>query len=264
MWWSFLSRGIRSKRMQHVRDIWPRKPAVIICVCAVLLAGQARALEFTINQIADENLINRDPVISETGMVVWQGSEKSDVGGTSADIYKYKDGQANSITREMLWPLSADVHPQVQSNTIVWQTTYNVKPRDVSWILREVPTRDDGYPELWALPRYTGNNKVDPNKEPDAQDWSDTVSNVAQAAHFYEQLEGTDTTAPSTNDLKFRRHPSGDNEICIWHDGDAQIQRITEDYRNDLSPSFWGDLVAWQKAKAWPFGWEIMVWDTSG
>ena len=56
-----------------------------------------------------------------------------------------------------------------------------------------------------------------------------------------------------------RRTDSGDTEICLWRGG-AEIERITRDYREDLGPSVWGNLIAWQKSKGWPFGWEIMLW----
>lgn len=36
-------------------------------------------------------------------------------------------------------------------------------------------------------------------------------------------------------------------------------RRVTQDTRNDFAPSHWGNIISWQKAKGWPFGWEIMA-----
>jgi hypothetical protein len=71
----------------------------------------------------------------------------------------------------------------------------------------------------------------------------------------------TNTLPQVTNSFdqgRFSRHPSGNNELMYWHP-DGGGRRITRDARNDLAPDLWGDTVVWQKAKSWPFGWEIMV-----
>lgn len=57
-----------------------------------------------------------------------------------------------------------------------------------------------------------------------------------------------------------RRHTSGDAEVMLWRRGSGEIRQLTRDNRDDLGPSVWGDIIAWQTAKGWPFGWEIMCW----
>jgi hypothetical protein len=69
------------------------------------------------------------------------------------------------------------------------------------------------------------------------------------------------TTTPYISDasLKARRRTITFNELCKWSSNERKIEWITHDQRNDLGPSIWGDIVTWQKAKAFPFGWEIMA-----
>jgi hypothetical protein len=47
-------------------------------------------------------------------------------------------------------------------------------------------------------------------------------------------------------------------EICKWT-AEKDVEWVTSDYRADISPSGNERLLAWQRAKAFPFGWEIMA-----
>ena len=52
------------------------------------------------------------------------------------------------------------------------------------------------------------------------------------------------------------------NEVCFWEDGNGPPLRISYDARNDLAASVGSTgIVAYQKARGYPFGWEIMVWE---
>jgi hypothetical protein len=67
--------------------------------------------------------------------------------------------------------------------------------------------------------------------------------------------------APYTSDAsgKERRRTITFNELCRWTIGQDKIEWVTHDQRNDLGPSLSGDVITWQKAKSFPFGWEIMA-----
>jgi len=210
----------------------------------------ALAADFTITQIADEEYLNRQPVISDTGLTAWHAFEDSE-DRTASDIYVHFDGESRPITRGVMEPLSHNVHPRVDGNRVVWTTSYTnlVAPENVTWRLWEVPDRHEIKPGLdidgaWVV--VAGGTK---EQEPEAQKWAPADSITTNGA----PQDQPDAAASG-------RHPSGNSEIALWEVGGTP-QRITADYRNDLAPDMAGRLLSWQKAKGWPFGWEIMAWN---
>ena len=206
------------------------------------LSSSATA-EFTIRQVADETFINRSPVVSETGLVAWQGFRLGADATSGSEIFVHRDDETFSLTEGAIEPGAGNNDPQIQGDRIVWVTTLSEKPPQHTWILVDPPL-DDEIPEPDA--RYAATRETD--NPIDRQ----VLVQVGETNVFLRDASDDDTPRPS------RRTPSGDNEIMYW-DG-SEIMRITADNRNDLGPSFWGDTIAWQKARGWPYGWEIMVW----
>ena len=209
-------------------------------------AVSASALEFNIRQIADDSRMNREPVISETGLIAWynHGTNEHDI--TISDISALVDGELKVLTEGSHGSFFGSVKPTVHSNTIVWIASFNDAGQGVdSWVLKEVPNRDDGAPELPAM--YTAH-------EEGGKQW---YENAYQGTTNYDE---TGKMVVQSNDV--RRKPSGAEEVCLWDkDGSSSVQRVTHDYRHDFAPSTWGNLVSWQVERGWPFGWEIMCFD---
>lgn len=235
--------------------------------------------QLTVKQIADTKRLNRSPVISDTGLAIWEsssgGSDAIDAGSVSA-IYLYQQGITNNLSDELGLPYSGHSKAQVDGNIVVWQATY--PPNSVStpsWVLQEVPLGSNDIPETWAnysisygsAPKndtftnaageWVTNEVVsgsdeDPNYFPSLQSWKAAGETDAEGNEILPTYDGTSG--------KPRRTPTGDNEIVRW-EKDVGLLRITEDHRNDLGPQVSGNLMAWQKAKGWPFGWEIMAYD---
>lgn len=257
------------------------------------------AADFSIKPISSPKLVSREPAISETGLAAWSAYEILEGGETLADIYIYQNGKTRSLTTSRARNPTANIRPQVHSNTVVWVGNMVATSRDVDWVFREVPApdRDTPVPEVPALYRAmqdgAGNQWFeDVGSGPDSTNAAaapaETVPDSTNAptvtpmdtnappvaaadatpaaapqpdtnvVEGLEVIEPPADTAFPTNEL--RRSPSGDTEICLWQSGDDEIKRITRDNRDDLGPSLWGSLIAWQKAKGWPFGWEIMIW----
>lgn len=268
--------------------------------CALLLPllfplGSAAA-EFTVTQISDETRINREPVISETGLAAWAAYTKAGEEMSSSDIFVYYDGKARPITKSKLDPEMVNLRPCVHSNSVVWVGTFHGAAGPVDWVLREVPSpgRDEPTPELradyeaheapdgrqWFTLPGTGQPPTQaeggtnaPPAEPQPAPAADTAPPAAAPADTNAPAPTPPPSTPPPSgpfvepppDLSklpdaARRAPSGDTEICLWKKPDSEIMRITRDGRDDLGPSFWGSLIAWQKAKGWPFGWEVMIW----
>jgi beta propeller repeat protein len=210
-----------------------------LALAALAACPSAFAAEFDIRQVADTGRVNREPSISESGLAAWTSVATNDGANIVSDIGIYKDGSTRFLTQESTDGLSANTKPFCHSNTIVWVASFPAPVGDLSWVLREVPDRDNPVPELPA--RYAAHEDGTGNQ-------------------WFEPLIGG-TNAGSTNtEQEIRRHPSGNDEIVMWKDG-GDIRRITNDNRDDYSASVWGNLLAWQIAKGWPFGWEIMIWD---
>ena len=222
----------------------PERTTSTLTVLAFLLLATvalatSRAAEFDIKQLADPSVLNRDPVISDTGLAAWIAVSTNEGKAGVADLVTYRDGSTKPVTQGSHDDFSGSTKPVAHSNTIVWVAGFANAVADISWILREVTDRDEPVPELKAL--YSAHEDGGGNQ------WFEAMV--------------TGTNAAQTNTVEeMRRHPSGADEICLWK-GEGEILRITRDSRDDYAPSVWGNMVSWQIAKGWPFGWEIMLWD---
>lgn len=242
-------------------------------ILSTLSALASPGIDFDVNQIADESRHNRQPVISETGLAAWSSFLSADTNDVGSDIFVYEEGRATPVTAGSEAEV-AHLQPQAQSNSVVWVGEFKGVIGTPNWILHEVPSpqRDEPVPELRAIYKLKMEDKGEQwtestNPPPDAVELptnaapESATQTVVQAA--------VDTNAPPAQPLppvdsyaaanEARRIPSGNSEVCLWRKG-GDMQKITRDSRDDLGPSVWGPLITWQKAKSWPFGWEIMVW----
>ena len=225
-----------------------------LCTAATLIQpfDTANALEFELRQIAEEQYLNREPVISAEGLVAWYVLEKNDDQQAKSEIYVHYDGKTRPLTQNNMHLNSGNFRPKVFNDSVVFQTTYDetetMMKQKRSWILKEVPDKTKGeFPELDA--GYQAHSEADGDAGFRGRQW------------FTRASTNIDTEAQSADSIKAAepvRYPSGRNEICTWKIG-GEIKRITSDGRNDLAPSIGNGVVAWQKSKGFPFGWEIMV-----
>jgi len=258
------------------------KRLTLLLLAHVAQAGLALGADFSVTPISDSKLISREPVISETGLAAWSSYTEPKAENPSSDIYIYTPGRKPHAITAAKSQGDANFRPQVQSNTVVWVGPSPGSVLRPDWVLREVPdsSRDTPFPEIRAMyvAREDGTGhkwyeEVQTNTPPTDVTASTAPSTTNTSVSTNEQIHMPTNTStgedfkmlepPSDRSLDpnlARRTPSGATEIYMW-DGRAEIQRITRDNRDDLAPSVWGSLITWQKAKGWPFGWEIMVWD---
>jgi len=253
------------------------------------IALPCAAADFAISQIANENLINRDAVISESGLVAWADVMQGTTGDAYSDIYAYFDGRLFCVTQTKRSRNMSNIRPQVQGDTIVWVGTFtDSEPTD--WVLQTVSEGDKGeHPELNAvyIPREAGGKQWFEGPIMNDAMWAARQSNyLARTGTATNKPAGANPAMPvvavtnkppakpiipfaidppaakeqSVAEGKWRTRGSGATEICLWKKGDPSISRLTRNNRDDLGPSVWGDLVAWQTGRGWPFGWEIMIW----
>lgn len=238
-------RGIHATRL-----FW-----VALIIALLTPALHARALEFQLQQIANERNVNSEATISGSGMAVWLQYNTNDVSSSILDLMIHRNGTAENFTQETS-DFYGNTKPVVESNAIVWVASYRKFPDVPSWTLREVPTRDEGgateIPALYEV-------HVSPSGEKLFVNVADTTGRVEVVTNDVGEVTTNYYPAAAVEE-QIRRHPSGGAEINFWP-GTGEVIRITADQRNDFEPSFSGRLLAWQKSKGFPFGWEIMVWD---
>jgi len=212
----------------------------------VYFAVPSFAIDFSLKQISREKSITSDPVISETGLAAWMYYDTNDAFTAHSHIAIYYNDVRSDLTDELIGTFYGAVKPSVQSNRLIFVASYKtIDPEGINWTLREVINRDEG--DIKEIHANYSATEVDgiQSLEPHVIMTNDPNDSIVPVA-------GIDTNAA-------RRNPSGEAEIWSWKVGDMDIERITQDTRNDFAPSFWGDTIAWQKAKGWPFGWEIMA-----
>lgn len=216
---------------------------IMVAVTLAISSPPSIAKDYTVTQIADPKIVNRDPSISANGLAAWHGFELVDANSFGKDIYMYRDGQMENLSRGKTESRSANINPVVRGERIVWTASYTNLPSksESDWMLKDVPveTADPDSPGKDLGGAMVLVNVREQTWEPIAQ----VRTNLDEA-----QIQMANNV----------RVESGNNEILSW-DENSGLKRVTRDGRNDLAPDFDGDLFAWQKAKGWPFGWEIMI-----
>ncbi len=225
---------------------------IILCAVCMFTGIDAAAIEYSIQQVADETRANSDVTIGDTGIALWITSKTNESELGTSDVASYQDGKLILVTEDNPLVVFGSVKPVIDSETAVWVAGYS-KREFISWQLVEVPTRDEGAVELPALYRAEEIGGVQELVaiNQNTNEFSATDTNNPTA-------EPQATAIGATNEI--RRHPSGYDEVVFWQKGKDPI-RITSDGRHDFAPSVSGRLISWQIEKGFPFGWEIMAWD---
>jgi hypothetical protein len=227
--------------------------------CAFFQCGAAYAREYTIKQIADKTMLNREPVISGTGLIAWYAYDRAADNQSTANIYIYRNGVAEELTQG---ENNLGLHPSVHDNTVVWEGQL---AKEVEYTERRAIQE-----KAAVAPPLEGEGDITSEIPPDAVE-EKTVTR-------YEMVTRTQAKTGWG--------------ICRW-DGEkikpvsfsledsghlAQLQDTTLAMTNALvhteedaegtglemqvaSPTCWGDYTAWQKASPWPCGWEIVISD---
>ena len=234
-----------------------------VCLFVGMLLGLVTPLmakEYSIKQIADKTMLNREPVISESGLIAWYAYERGE-DSAQANIFIYYNGVAQKLTKN---EADSGLHPFIYRNTVVWEGSLS----------KEVE-----YQEMGFIPSSSTNAEV-----------SGSASAQTPAADGSNAVQSTGTPVTSMITKTMLKKGWG---ICMWTDGstkpvsfslDAQPitaatlpaatnqlldslenadNKLSEDQNDNVlnvaAPVCWGDYIAWQKATPWPCGWEIVL-----
>lgn len=203
---------------------------VFVSVWSVCVTARA---DFSIQQIADPDFLNRDVVVSASGVVAWIGTS---IHGSTArsSLFVHQGGEKRALVDDAA--ARAHGRPYAKGDRITWTS----HPRDSGE--KQTPRLVD--PIRSDSPRHEDEQTDTENAERAPEHTADLAASAQQ-----------DRSAASVNQLQ---SDTGTSEIMLW-DGD-QVTRLTVNNIDDRSPVVDGELVAWQAARGWPFGWEIMAW----
>ena len=221
-----------------------------VAATMLFLAGPVMSLEFDILQIDEGLRMNQDVVISDSGMVAWSASSTNDLAFTVSALVVWQEGEMREISAGHPDPHAEHIRPRVWGDQVVWGSSYPGHWSGIpSWVLVDVPDQHTPYPELDAQYRVT---RVLDN----------LGGGTNEVTQFFSLREDPPTEEGEEAPIPRRVHrtPSGDKEILFWP-GEGEFQRITWDTRNDINPTIGDGILAYQKARGFPFGWEIMVYD---
>lgn len=238
---------------------------MIICLWA--LAGTGTAREFNVRQLSEPKSHARSPTISETGLIAWQGY--SPHGGNSAltvradvqnsppdsirsDIFIWQNGQANNITKDNVDIAGRSQQPVAAGNDVVFLAWYK-------------STADGGYPFTLSIPPKTEEMQQMESDYPtlfdpplpaplSALEAADTNTPPDRGASA-DAGAGAATIAP----YQTWRSSGQAGDVAVYRAG-QDVERITAGTRHFCAPAMSSAGIAFQCARGWPYGYEMLVW----
>lgn len=234
--------------------------------CALLFAGTAAARNFSVQTLSDTNINSRGPSIGDTGLVAWQGytlndgedrmAQRQDVAATPdaqrCDIYMWKNGNVRNMTTDDPRIVGRSEHARVFQDSVVF----------MAWFGNE---QEGGYPFTLSVPPKNPQMLQMESEYP-------TLFDPPTSAVEAEQIEGEEPaeipeTAPLTDEEKEQNSRQTQNWRSSGHsadvaliDPDGNIQRITPGTRTFSFPVASEKGIAFQCARGWPYGYEILAW----
>lgn len=228
-------------------------------------AGAAGAREFSTQPLSDPKGNARTPTISETGLIAWQGysahegnnalSTRPDVlapppNASRTDIFVWQNGQAQNVTIDQPAIAGRSQQPLAAGDAVAFLAWY----------------RDDaggGYPFTLTLPPKTDEMRA---MEDDYPSLFDPPLPAPLSA-----LEAADTNAPADASppetgtgakiapYQNWRSSGKAGDIAVYRPG-KDIERISPGTRHFCSPAMSDAGIAFQCARGWPYGYEMLVW----
>ncbi len=243
-----------------------RSPTLVL-LGFLLCAGSVSARDFSVRTLSAPEGNARQPTISETGLVAWQGYTahigiaplsvrpdvlSSDIGATVSDIYVWKDGEEiQNVTAGDERITGRSQQPTAVGDSVVFLAWFRDDATGGYPFKLNVPQKNDemkllesDYPDLFDPPQdalLTELNSVDTNALPE----------VAQAA---------ETNALNDNkQVQMWRGSGKAGDVAVYRPGKG-IERITPGTRHFCSPVMSEAGIAFQCARGWPYGYEMLAW----
>lgn len=221
-------------------------------VWLLLCAVAAPAREFTLRTLSDPQGNARLPSIGETGLVAWQGyvtNESAIPGSTRSDIFIWKGDAPQNITSGDTGIAGRSERPFVFRDSIAF----------LAWFKNEA---QGGYPLSLSIPLKSEEMQ---QMEADYPTLFDPPQSALEAEASTNALAAeaaeVQTTEQPTNSLQrqMRRSSGKGSDIAVYRP-DGTIERITPGTRNFNFPVMSEAGIAFQCARGWPYGYEMVAW----
>ena len=240
---------------------------VVALLCFLVFAGATAAREFTAQQLSEPKSNARTPTISETGLIAWQGysphegnsslSTRPDVlfsppDTSRSDIFVWQNGRVDNVTKDQPDIVGRSQQPIASGDAVVFLAWYK-------------ESAAGGYPFVLGTPQKTDEMQ---QMEADYPALFDPPLSAPASA-----LEAADTNRPpaepdpapaATTQEVFATYQnwrgSGKaGDVAVYRPGQG-IERITPGTRHFCAPAMSGAGIAFQCARGWPYGYEMLVW----
>ncbi|HNR93425.1 MAG TPA: hypothetical protein PKK36_02330 [Kiritimatiellia bacterium] len=237
----------------RIRDSFTQL-ALFLCIVFQFTAGA----EYDIRQIADETRINRDPVISGTGLVAWQSLSGEGTDNAESEVVIYQNGTVKPLTEGSAL-VAGNLNPRVHGSRAVW--TAGSKRAEYVAPQPRVPAGTNAVPADTETAAAAAPEEPAPKKEVKPGRGGDNIVFWDGSEVKVLTNDGRDNAHPSLSDTTIawqtdRQWPLG-WEIMVWNNGEAT--QVTSNEFYDMAPQVSGNRVVW-------YGWdgedyEIFLYD---
>lgn len=224
----------------------------------LLCTGIAGARNFSVQTLSDPQINSRLPSIGQTGLVAWQGYSTNEAGvlnSQRSDIFAWRDGKAQNITAADSRIENRSERPQVSGDSIAFVAWFTLSADGGYPFELSIPPKNDEmlqmeseYPGLFDPPLPAPKSAVEATAD---------AENPAEPA----PIEAAPSSQPTNSSLQTQiwRSSGKAGDVAIYRP-DGQIERISPGTRHFSFPVLSEAGIAFQCARGWPYGYEMMVW----
>jgi hypothetical protein len=243
------------------------RPTAVAWLGLMLFAAAAGAREFTVQQLSEPKSNVRTPTLSETGLIAWQGYSlhegesslatrpdvlRSPPNTSRSDIFVWQNGQVRNVTKDQPDIAGRSQQPIASGDAVLFLAWYK-------------ESAAGGYPFTLSLPPKTEEMR---QMEADYPTLFDpplpAPISAVEAADTNGPPPESAPTAATAETQEFApyqtwRGSGKAGDIAIYRPGNG-IERITPGTRHFCAPAMSSAGIAFQCARGWPYGYEMLVW----
>lgn len=245
--------------MMFARLPFASRQTATVLVWLLLCAGTALAREFTVRTLSETGADARHPSIGETGWVAWQGHSAVDAvqpKSHRSDIFLWKEGQVSNLTADDPRIVGRSERPRVFRDSVLFTTRFHPSDRSGHPFDLSIPPKTEEmlqmeaeYPTLFDPPLPAPKSAVEAEG---------LGEETPAAAVDLSDMPATSQEGSSLQRQMWRGSGAG-LDVAVYRP-DGNIERITPGTRHFSFPVMSDAGIAFQVARGWPYGYEILSW----
>ena len=240
----------------------------VFFACANLAAGR----DFSVRLLSEPGVDARNPALGASGLIAWQGhrphvsdtplSTRSDVtkappGSQCTDIFIWRNGEIRNITGGSTRIPRRSERPRVFGDSIVFTAWFKDDagggfPFELATPPKNETMRkmESEYPTLFDPPFAAPRSALEADLSPEAPEQDPTTLPPEEERNY---VKGSS--------MQFQQwRTSGTAGDIALYGPDETILRITPGSRHFNNPVMSEAGIAFQVARGWPYGYEILTW----